>query len=104
MVMVLILTQWRGHSGAASSVSWVLSGFRKPIFSKKARWPSGPMISTAILAEAMLDENLKSSATFSGRRWAWSSLIVKRSILIGEVASNTLDSVTLPVSSAIAVL
>ena len=71
--------------------------------SKKARWVSVPM-ATAILAEAMLDENLKSSGTVSGRRWAWSSLIVKRSILIGEVASKTLLNVTLPVSSAMAVL
>ena len=47
---------------------------------------------------------MKISGTVSGRRCAWSSLIVKRSILIGEVASNTLASVTLPLSSAIAVL
>ena len=52
-------------------------------------------IATAILAEAMLEENLKSSGTVSSRCWAWSSLIVKRSILIGEVASKTLLSVDL---------
>ena len=54
--MVLIFTQCRGQSGEASSGSWVVSGFRKPILSKKARCASGPMTSTAILAEPMFDE------------------------------------------------
>src|SRR6185312_8431256 len=98
MVMVLILTQWRGHSGAASSGNCVVSGFRKPILSKKARWPSGPITSAAILAEPMFDEYLKISGTVSGRRCGWSSLIVKRSILIGLVASNTLVIEILPLS------
>jgi hypothetical protein len=56
MVMVLMRTQWRGHSGPASSGSWLVSGLRNPILSKKARCASGPITSAAILAEAMLDE------------------------------------------------
>ena len=102
--MLLISRQGLGTSGEPTSGSSIEAARNRPMRPMKAFWLSMPNCN-AILAEPMFDEKVKTSGRLSTRcGTSGSSWIVKRSILIGELASSRDSMVNLPLSSASAVL